>query len=69
MKAIILNSGIGKRMRPFTNENPKCLAKINGKTILEHELENISHYDLKNIIITTGPFEGKIQRFIKDNFP
>ena len=68
MKAIILNSGIGKRMRPFTNENPKCLAKLNGKTILGHEIENLLHYGSKEIIITTGPFEEKIKEFMKDNF-
>lgn len=69
MKAIILNSGIGKRMRPFTNKNPKCLAKLNGKTILEHELENLLYYGIENIIITTGPFDKKIKKFIKNRFP
>ena len=69
MKAIILNSGIGKRMRPFTNENPKCLVKLNGKTILGHEIENLLHYGIKDIIITVGPFEEKIKKFVKDNFP
>ena len=51
MKAMILNSGIGKRLRPFTNENPKCFAKLNEKTILEHELENLLHFNIKNIIL------------------
>lgn len=69
MKAIILNSGVGIRFRPFTNKNPKCLAKLNGKTILEHELENLSHYGIKNIIITIGPFEEKIKNLVKDKFP
>lgn len=69
MKAIILNSGIGRRMYPFTNENPKCLVKLNGKSILGHEIENLLHYGIKDIIITVGPFEEKIKKFVKDNFP
>lgn len=69
MKALILNSGIGKRMQPFTDENPKCLAKLNGKTILGHELENLLHYGIKNVIITVGPFEEKIKGFVEVNFP
>ncbi|MFH1641369.1 MAG: phosphocholine cytidylyltransferase family protein [Nanoarchaeota archaeon] len=69
MKAIILNSGIGKRMAPFTNDNPKCLAKLNGHTILEHELENLIHYNIKDIIITTGPFVEKIKQLIENKFP
>jgi len=69
MKAIILNSGIGTRMRPFTNENPKCLVKLNEKTILEHELENLLHYGIKDIIITTGHFEEKVKNLVKEKFP
>jgi len=69
MKAIILNSGQGIRFRPFTAKKPKCLAKINGKTILEHELENLLYYNLKDIIITTGPFEDKIKDIVKEKFP
>ena len=69
MKAIILNSGIGKRMRPFTNKNPKCLVKLNGKTILEHEIDNLLHYGIENMIITVGPFEEKIKNHMIRKFP
>jgi phosphoenolpyruvate phosphomutase len=69
MKAIILNSGVGKRLNPLTDENPKCLTKLNGKTILGHEVENILHYGIKDFIITVGPFEEKIKKFMAENFP
>ena len=69
MKALILNSGIGKRLNQPTSKIPKCLTKINGKTILGHEIENILHYGIKDFIITVGPFEEKIKKFMKDNFP
>ncbi len=69
MKALILNSGIGNRLMPFTENNPKCLAKLNGNTILEHEIENLLHYKIDDIIITTGPFEEKIKKLIRDKFP
>ena len=65
MKALILNSGIGKRLRPFTNQNPKCLVPINGTTILGHEIENILHYGIKDFIITVGPFYDKIKKFMQ----
>ena len=67
MKALILNSGMGKRLRPFTLENPKCFAKLNGKVILEHQIENLLYYGIKDIIITVGPFEEKIKKFIETN--
>lgn len=69
MKAIILNSGIGKRMHPFTENNPKCLLKLNGKTILGHELENLLKCGIKSVIITTGQFHEKIKKFVSGNFP
>ena len=61
MKAVILNSGIGKRMKPFTDKNPKCFAKINGNIILEHEIKNLLSCGISQLIITTGPFESKIK--------
>lgn len=68
MKAMILNSGIGERMRPFTNENPKCLVKLNGDSILEHEIKHLLHFGIKDIIVTTGHFEDKIKDMVKNKF-
>lgn len=69
MKAMLLNSGVGKRLRPFTNQNPKCLTLVNGETILEHEIKHLLHYGIKDVLITTGPFEEKIKEIIKGKFP
>lgn len=69
MKALIFNSGIGKRLMPLTKDNPKCLVKLNGKTILGHELDNLLQYNIKDVVITLGPFEEKIKKFVKGNFP
>ncbi|MCK4732517.1 MAG: phosphocholine cytidylyltransferase family protein [Methanophagales archaeon] len=70
MKAIILASGIGKRLRPLTYEVPKPLIKIlEDKTILGHQLDNLIGCNIKNIIITTGPFEDKIKMHVKEKYP
>ena len=69
MKAIILNSGIGKRMRPFTDKNPKCFAKVNGETLLERQIRILTEYGINEFVITTGPFESKIKNLIKKKFP
>lgn len=68
MKAIILASGIGKRLRPLTNDKPKSLLKINSKTILEHQLDILEKCKIKNVIITTGPFEDKIKLFLEGKY-
>ena len=68
MKAIILNSGVGRRLKPITDEIPKCLIKLNKDTILGHQIKNLLKVGINKIIITTGPFEDKIKSFMKENF-
>ncbi|UCH72497.1 MAG: NTP transferase domain-containing protein, partial [Thermoplasmatales archaeon] len=68
MKAIILASGIGKRMQPLTKDKPKSLIKIKDKTILERQLDVLSKCKIKDVIITTGPFEDKIKIFLMGKY-
>jgi phosphoenolpyruvate phosphomutase len=68
MKAIILASGIGRRLQPLTKNLPKPLIKVNKKTILEYQLDNLLKCNIKKIIITTGPFEDKISKFLHKQY-
>ena len=54
MKAIICAAGEGKRLMPNTSNNPKCLLKVGGKTILEYMLDNLSKCGVKDVIIVLG---------------
>lgn len=69
MKVIILNSGLGNRMGDLTKDKPKCLVKLNNENILGRQLRILKENGLKDIIITTGPFEEKIINYCKLNFP
>ena len=70
MKVILLNAGMGKRLGYLTKNNPKCLVKINEKdTILDYQLKKIVNSNLENIIMPTGPFEDKIKKYVKNNYP
>jgi len=53
-KAIILNAGEGKRLRPLTQNMPKCLLKIGNKTILEHQLSSLEKCGIKTVILVLG---------------
>jgi len=69
MKALILASGEGKRLRPLTYNIPKPLLKIlEDKTILDYQMENLIGCGITDIIITTGPFEDKIKAYLEKNF-
>lgn len=56
MKAIILAAGQGTRLRPLTDDRPKCMVEVNGKTIIERQLETMHSCGIKNedIIIIAG---------------
>lgn len=70
MKALILNSGVGKRMGELTREHPKCMTPI-GKdhTILSWQLELLEQADITDVIITTGPFAGTLEDYASTRFP
>ena len=46
MKAIILAGGKGERLRPFTDDCPKGMVKIEGKPILEYQLDWLKQYGI-----------------------
>ena len=68
MRVLLLSAGYGKRMRPLTLTTPKCLIKVNNKTLLEMWLEKFSQLRVKNIIINTHHLAEKINNFVKKNF-
>lgn len=57
MKALILNSGMGKRMGVLASEHPKCMTEISGSdTILSRQLKQLVEAEIKEVVITTGAF-------------
>ena len=57
MKALILNSGVGRRMGVLTSEHPKCMTDISQRdTILSRQLKLLSECGVTEVIMTTGLF-------------
>ncbi len=69
MKAVILAAGIASRLRPLTDNTPKCLLKVGTKNILELTIENLLANNISEIIIVTGYLENLIKSFVKEKFP
>ena len=70
MKAILLNSGIGKRMGSLTDSSPKALLSLSPDvTILDLQINTLKDNYVNDIIITTGPFADQIIQHVKINFP
>jgi len=60
MRVIILAAGQGTRLRPLTNDKPKCMVELNGKPLIEYQLELFNRFDIKDVNVVTGYLENKI---------
>ena len=58
MQAIILAAGMGKRLKELTQDNTKCMVKVNGVTLIDRMLHQIDRQHLSRIIIVVG-YEGQ----------
>lgn len=58
MQAIILAAGMGKRLKGLTQNNTKCMVKVNGVTLIDRMLHQIEKLNLTKIIIVVG-YEGQ----------
>ncbi|MED4599477.1 HAD-IIA family hydrolase [Paenibacillus validus] len=54
MKAVILAAGIGSRLRPITNEKPKCLTLIYGESLLERQLSQYERNGITEAYVVIG---------------
>ena len=63
-KALVLAAGLGSRLQPLTEHQPKCLVKVSGRAILEHQLISLSQIGITECIIATG-YKGSM---IQDQF-
>jgi len=67
MKAMILAAGLGTRLKPFTDKHPKALAIVNGKTLLQRNVEYLSSFGINEMIINVHHFANQVIEFVKEN--
>jgi NDP-sugar pyrophosphorylase family protein len=70
MKAMILAAGLGTRLRPLTDNRPKALVEIAGRTLLEITLSRLRAFGIGEVIINVHHFADMILEYLtnKDNF-
>jgi len=67
MKAMILAAGLGTRLRPLTDDRPKALVEINGRTLLEITLSRLRSFGVREVIINVHHFADLIVEYLKTN--
>jgi len=67
MRAMILAAGLGTRLKPFTDKHPKALAIVNGKSLLQRNVEYLMSYGITDIIVNVHHFADQIIQTVQDN--
>jgi NDP-sugar pyrophosphorylase family protein len=67
MKAMILAAGLGTRLRPLTDDRPKALVEIAGRTLLEMCLERLRSFGVNEVIVNTHHFADMVKAYLKAN--
>jgi len=70
MKAMILAAGLGTRLRPLTDDRPKALVTVDGRTLLEIALTRLRSFGVSEVIVNTHHHAQMIVDYLKahDNF-
>src|ERR1039458_1141432 len=64
---MILAAGLGTRLRPLTDDRPKALVEINGRTLLEITLSRLRSFGVREVIINVHHFADLIVEYLKTN--
>ncbi|WP_153800060.1 nucleotidyltransferase family protein [Foetidibacter luteolus] len=59
-KAMILAAGLGSRLKPWTDNHPKALAIVNGKSLLQRNVEYLQQYGITDIIVNVHHFAEQV---------
>lgn len=67
MKAMIFSAGLGTRFKPWTDKHPKALAVVNGKSLLQRNIEYLQKYEIYDVIVNVHHFAGQVMEAIEKN--
>jgi len=67
MKAMILAAGLGTRLRPLTDDRPKALVKVAGRTLLEITLSRLRQFGVREVIVNVYHYADMVTDYLKQN--
>lgn len=65
-QAIIIAGGMGTRLQPFTDTNPKPMYPIHGIPFMEHLVKQVKSFGINRLVILLGYLPEKIMDFLGD---
>jgi len=67
MKAMIFSAGLGTRFKPWTDAHPKALAVVNGKSLLQRNIEWLQRFNIHEVIVNIHHFPEQVMQAIEKN--
>jgi len=67
MKAMILAAGLGTRLRPLTDDRPKALVEVAGRTLLEITLRRLREFGVREVVVNVHHFADMVVEYLKKN--
>ena len=67
MKAMIFSAGPGTRIKPWTDSHPKALAVVNGKSLLQRNIEYLQQYGITDVVVNVHHFADQLIEAIMKN--
>src|SRR4051812_46409091 len=67
MKGMIFAAGLGTRFKPWTDAHPKALALVNGKSLLQRNVEYLQTYGITDVVVNVHHFADQIVDAVKAN--
>lgn len=64
---MLFSAGLGTRLKPFTLNHPKAMAPVNGKPLLQRNIEYLKSYGVEEVIVNVHHFADQIISFLKEN--
>ena len=69
MIGVILAAGMAKRLRPLTDERPKCLLKVGERTLLQRTVDGMIAAGIRELVVVTGYRANMIHDFLTETYP
>ncbi len=67
MKAMVLAAGLGTRLQPLTNDRPKALVEVGGRTLLEITIARLREFGVQEVIVNVHHFADMVVEYLKKN--
>lgn len=65
---MIFAAGLGTRFKPWTDIHPKALAIVNGKSLLQRNIEYLQQFDITDVIVNVHHFADQVKNAINENY-